>query len=143
MDVFWAAFGGGAAAGVVGVVGIMAVEWMRATREAAKLEVDSTFARVLGHYARDEGVLGLAEAVHRMTGLSARRFGLDGRGEIVEGAFADLVVFDPSRVRDAASFDDPKQPAEGIPHVFVNGTAVVSAGATTGERPGRPLRATR
>jgi dihydroorotase/N-acyl-D-amino-acid deacylase len=99
-----------------------------------------TFARVLGHYARDEGVLPLEEAVHRMTGLSARKFRLADRGELRQGAFADLVVFDPARVRDAASFEHPHRFAEGIPHVLVNGTAIVRDGEPTGERPGRPLR---
>lgn len=99
-----------------------------------------TFARVLGNYARDQGVLSLAEAVHRMTGLSARRFGLTDRGEIRAGAFADLVVFDPALVADIATYDDPHQPPAGIAHVFVNGAQVVKDGAHTHARPGRTLR---
>jgi N-acyl-D-amino-acid deacylase len=99
-----------------------------------------TFPRVLGRYARDEGILPLAEAIHRMTGLAAEKFRLADRGQVREGAFADLVVFDPATIRDAATFEDPHQPAEGIHHVLVNGTAVVRDGQPTGERPGRPVR---
>jgi N-acyl-D-aspartate/D-glutamate deacylase len=99
-----------------------------------------TFPRVLGRYARDERILPLAEAIHRMTGLPAAKFRLQGRGRVAEGAFADLVVFDPATIRDAATFEDPHRPAEGIPWVLVNGTAVVRDGAPTGARPGRPLR---
>lgn len=99
-----------------------------------------TFARVLGHYARDLGVLPLAEALHRMTGLPARRFGLAGRGELRAGAIADLVLFDPARIADVATYAEPHQPPAGIAHVLVNGVAVVRDGAHTGARPGRALR---
>jgi N-acyl-D-amino-acid deacylase len=95
---------------------------------------------VLGNYARDEGVLSLAEAVHRMTGLSARKFGFTDRGEVRAGAFADLVVFDPERIADIATYAEPHQPPAGIAHVFVNGTQVVKDGAHSGARPGRTLR---
>jgi N-acyl-D-glutamate deacylase/N-acyl-D-amino-acid deacylase len=80
-----------------------------------------TFARVLGHYARDEGLFPLHTAVHKMTGLPAARFGLRDRGAIREGAFADLVLFDPATVRDVADFRDPVRPAAGIHAVWVNG----------------------
>lgn len=99
-----------------------------------------TFARVLGHYARDLGVLSLAEAVHRMTGLPARRFGLTDRGVLRPGAWADLVLFDPARIADVATYADPHHPPAGIAHVLVDGTAVVRDGAHTGARPGRALR---
>ena len=99
-----------------------------------------TFPRVLGRYARDQGVLSLAAAVRRMTGLAADKFRLAGRGYIREGAFADLVLFDPGAVTDTATFDDPRRYPAGLPHVFVNGNAVVRDGAHTGARPGRPLR---
>ena len=99
-----------------------------------------TFARVLGNYARDEGVLSLAEAVHRMTGFPARKFGLANRGEVRTGAFADLVVFDPARIADIATYENPQQPPAGIPHVFVNGRHVVRDGVHTRARPGRTLR---
>lgn len=99
-----------------------------------------TFPRVLGHYSRDRGLFPLEEAVHRMTGLTAGKFGLDGRGIIAEGAYADLVLFDPETVLDRATFDDPVAPAAGIHAVFVNGQAVFDNGAVTSSRPGRVLR---
>jgi dihydroorotase/N-acyl-D-amino-acid deacylase len=99
-----------------------------------------TFAKVLGTYVRDEGVLSLAEGVHRMTGMSAARFGLVDRGAVRAGAFADLVVFDPGAIADVATYADPHHPPAGIAHVFVNGTAVVRDGGHTGARPGRTLR---
>jgi N-acyl-D-amino-acid deacylase len=102
-----------------------------------------TFARVLGHYARDLGLLSVAEAVHRMTGLSARKFGLADRGVIRAGAFADLVVFDPARIVDLGSYEEPNRPPAGIHHVFVNGARVVRDGTHTGARPGQVIRRTR
>jgi N-acyl-D-aspartate/D-glutamate deacylase len=99
-----------------------------------------TFARVLGHYARDLALFPLAEGVRRMTGLPAAKFGLHDRGVIRAGAFADLVLFDPQRILDRGSYDDPNHPPAGIHEVFVNGTIVVHAGSHTGARPGRPLR---
>lgn len=99
-----------------------------------------SFARVLGRYARDLGLFSLEEAVHRMTGFPARKFGLRDRGVIRENAFADLVLFDESRVLDLGTYEDPNQPPAGIHDVFVNGVRVVRDGAHTGARPGRPLR---
>jgi len=99
-----------------------------------------TFPRVLGHYVRTAGLFGLEEAVHRMTGVPARVFGLTGRGSIAAGAYADLVVFDPDLVADRATFDDPCRPAAGIHTVMTNGRAVWRGGAPTGARPGRVLR---
>ena len=96
-----------------------------------------TFPRVLGHYCRDEGVFTLEEAVHRMSGKPASVFGLTDRGEIREGAFADLVLFDPKTVIDTATFDAPETPARGIERVFVNGQLVWSELAWTGATPGR------
>jgi N-acyl-D-aspartate/D-glutamate deacylase len=101
-----------------------------------------TFPRVLGHYARDEGVLDLAEAVHRMTGLPAAKFGLDGRGTIRPGAFADLVMFQAGTIADTATYDDPRRYPTGVVTVWVNGEVVVHDGALTGARPGRALRRT-
>jgi N-acyl-D-amino-acid deacylase len=98
-----------------------------------------TFPRVLGRYVRALGVLALEEAVHRMTGLPARKFRLADRGAVREGAFADLVVFDPATVCDTGSYDDPHRFPAGIPHVLVNGRFVVRDGAHTGARPGRCL----
>jgi len=99
-----------------------------------------TFARVLGHYARDLALFPLEVAVYKMTGLTAARFGLEDRGVLRAGAYADLTLFDPMSVIDTASFDDPKQPARGIHTVIVNGEPVWSAGAATGARPGRVLK---
>ncbi|MFD4655742.1 amidohydrolase family protein [Kitasatospora sp. NPDC058444] len=101
-----------------------------------------TFPRYLGHYSRELGVLTLEEAIARMTGRPAARLGLDRRGRIAPGHHADLVLLDPGKVRDAATFEDPRLPAEGIEYVYVNGTAVVRQGGTTGARPGRALRRT-
>src|SRR5215469_3553453 len=98
------------------------------------------FPRVLGHYCRDLGLFPLEEAVRRMTGLSAARFGLTGRGTIAAGAYADVTVFDPATIADRATFEAPMTPAAGIEHVFVNGRRVWSDGKPTGERPGRALR---
>jgi N-acyl-D-amino-acid deacylase len=99
-----------------------------------------TFPRVLGHYARDVGLFPLEEAVHKMTGLPARRFGLSERGVLRPGVPADLVLFDPDRVIDRATFEAPKTPAAGIDLVLVNGRAVWRDGETTGARPGRAIR---
>lgn len=99
-----------------------------------------TFPRVLGHYARDEGLFTLETAVRKMTALTAEQFKLQDRGVIRPGAFADLVIFDPEKIEDSASFEHPTAPAKGIESVFVNGRKVWSDGAFTGARPGRALR---
>lgn len=99
-----------------------------------------TFARVLGHYARDEGVLSMAEAVRRMTDLPARNLGLVDRGRVAEGAFADIAVFDPHRIIDRATYADPHRYAEGMHHVVVNGTLALRDGEPTGTFAGRALR---
>jgi len=99
-----------------------------------------TFARVLGRYVREQGLLRLEEAVNRMTGLPAAKFGLVDRGEIRPGAWADMVLFDPETVLDTATYEDPRRYPDGIRDVFVNGVAVVRDGAHTGARPGRVLR---
>ncbi len=98
-----------------------------------------TFPRVLGHYARDEGLFSLEEAVHRMTGLTAKRFGLSERGTLQVGAFADLVLFNPATIQDTASFEEPKRPAAGIHGVWCNGRLTWDGRAATGDRPGRVL----
>ena len=99
-----------------------------------------TFPRVLGHYARDEKVLTLEDAVRRMTSLGAQRLGLKDRGLLREGYWADIVVFDPNRINDKATFATPKQYPEGINYVLVNGHVVIDRGNHTGERPGMALR---
>jgi N-acyl-D-amino-acid deacylase len=99
-----------------------------------------TFARLLGFYARERAALDLPTAVRKMTSLPADQIGLADRGRIARGKKADLVVFDASKVRDTATFDDPHRYPEGIVHVLVNGVPVVAKGAHTGARPGRVLR---
>lgn len=98
-----------------------------------------TFPRVLGYYCREQKLFSLPEAVHKMTGLTARRFGLKNRGQIREGYYADLVLFDPEMVRDAATFEDPVQPSLGITTVWVNGALSYENQAATGRRAGRFL----
>ena len=97
------------------------------------------FARVLGRYVRERGVLTLEEAVRKMSGATAQRIGLRRRGLVREGFFADLAVFDPARIVDRATFAEPHQYAEGVEYVLVNGTLVVDGGKHTGRRPGRVL----
>lgn len=99
-----------------------------------------SFARVLGHYARDEGVLDMATAIHRMTGFSAGKFGLVDRGLIREGAYADLVLFDPASIIDRGTYEDPNRYPAGIDTVIVNGIPVVRAGEVQRVLPGRVLR---
>jgi N-acyl-D-amino-acid deacylase len=99
-----------------------------------------TFPRVLGHYVREENVIGLEEAVRKMTSLAAQRMKLTDRGILREGMSADIVVFDPARIIDRATFDKPHQLAEGVSHVVVNGVSVVKDGSHTGAKPGRALR---
>ncbi|MFN4310987.1 MAG: N-acyl-D-amino-acid deacylase family protein [Ferrovibrio sp.] len=97
-----------------------------------------TFPRVLGHYARDLKLLSLEQAVHKMTGLTAKVFGMVDRGTIREGAYADLVLFDPATVIDTATFTAPKTPAKGILEVWVNGvSSYVGETGVTGASAGR------
>ena len=99
-----------------------------------------TFPRVLGRYARDLGILGLPQAVYKMTGGAAAALGLADRGTISEGKAADLVLFDPDTVADRASFDEPHQYPIGIETVIVNGVVVIARGQHTGALPGQLLR---
>lgn len=99
-----------------------------------------TFPRVLGHYSRDLGLFSLETAVYKMTGLTAARFGLVDRGVLREGAFADLVLFDPATVADTATYEAPMQVAQGIEQVIANGQCTWRRGESTGVRAGRPLR---
>lgn len=99
-----------------------------------------TFARVLGHYVRDEQVMPFHTAIHKMAMLPAQRIGLNDRGRITAGAIADIAVLDPAAIRDTATFENPHQYAEGAEHVFVAGEAVLLDAKMTGARPGRILR---
>ncbi|NOI27289.1 N-acyl-D-amino-acid deacylase family protein [Vibrio coralliilyticus] len=95
-----------------------------------------TFPKVLGHYCREEALFSLAEAIHKMTGMSARRYNLKNRGEIKPGAFADLVLFNPDTIKDTATFENPISVAEGIESVFVNGELSYLKGEVTENRNG-------
>jgi N-acyl-D-amino-acid deacylase len=99
-----------------------------------------SFPRVLGRYVRKEGLLTLPEAVRRMTSLPASILGLEDRGILREGAFADVVVFDPELVEDRATLEEPRLRAQGVEMVLVNGRAVYRAGTLTGALPGVALR---
>ncbi|HEU5317576.1 MAG TPA: D-aminoacylase [Chloroflexota bacterium] len=99
-----------------------------------------TFARVLGRYVREQGVLKWEAALHKMTGQPAARLGLKQRGFLRTGQWADVVVFDPQTVQDEATFVEPHRFASGIDHVLVNGVPVVRNGEHTGATPGRVLR---
>lgn len=99
-----------------------------------------TFPRVLARYWREQRVLSLAQAVHKMTGLPARKLGLKDRGVIRVGAKADLVLFNHKKVADLATYEDPHRYPAGIEHVFVNGRLVIKGGEHTGSLPGRVLR---
>jgi N-acyl-D-amino-acid deacylase len=98
------------------------------------------FPRVLGHYARDEGLFSQEQAVYKMTGRPTERLGLLSKGRVAPGFDADLVVYDPATVADRATFKDPHQYPTGIPHVLVAGQFVVRDGQSTGALPGRVLR---
>jgi N-acyl-D-amino-acid deacylase len=110
------------------------------TDEATHPRTYGTFARVLGHYCRDRGVMTFPEAIRRMTSLPADTLRLAGRGRLAVGSFADVVVLDPATVADRATWDDPHRYAVGVRHVVVNGVVAVRDGRPTGERPGRRLR---
>ena len=98
-----------------------------------------SFARVLGKYVRDEKVIPMREAIRRLSGFPATNLGLDHRGFLKEGMFADVVVFDPAMIADRATFDKPHQYAVGMKQVFVNGVQVIKDGEHTGAKPGRAL----
>jgi len=102
-----------------------------------------TFPRVLGHYVRDKKVLTLEQAVHKMTGLSARYLGITDRGTIAPGAHADLVLFDPATVADRATLQNPSALSLGIDKVWVNGRLVFQERRSTGARAGQVIRATK
>jgi N-acyl-D-amino-acid deacylase len=98
-----------------------------------------TFPRVIGRYSREEKLFSLSNAIHKMTGMPAQRFGLAGRGFIRKDYAADLVLFDSDTIIDAATFDNPIQPAHGIAAVWVNGVLTYTSQGATGTRAGRFL----
>ncbi len=95
------------------------------------------FARLLGKYVRDEQVISLEEAVHKLSQLPATNLKIEKRGSLTEGNYADVVLFDATTITDKATFEDPHQYSEGMQHVFVNGTQVLKDGEHTGETPGQ------
>lgn len=99
-----------------------------------------SFPRILGRYVREQGVLSLEEAVRKMTSFPANRVGLADRGLLKPGFFADVVVFDPGRIIDLATFEDPGRLSRGVSFVLVNGQVVLDGGVQTKAFPGRPLR---
>ncbi len=99
-----------------------------------------SFPRFIKRYTMEEGLMGLAEAIRRLTSLPAATFGLKARGLIHEGFYADMVVFDPEKLCDTATFDEPFRKAEGVVHLFVNGAAAIKYGELTGNGAGKVLR---
>jgi N-acyl-D-amino-acid deacylase len=98
------------------------------------------FSRILGKYVRDEKIITMQEAIRRMTSLPAYNIGIAERGQLSEGYYADVVVFDPEKIADQATFEEPHQYATGVWHVFVNGEQVLKNGRHTGATPGRVVR---
>jgi N-acyl-D-amino-acid deacylase len=98
------------------------------------------FSRLLGKYVRDEGIVPLEEAIRKLTSLPAKNLKIEKRGALKVGFYADIVVFDPEKIQDHATFANPHQYATGMRHVFVNGEQVLNEGEHTGAKPGRILR---
>lgn len=98
------------------------------------------FARLLGKYVREEKVIPLEEAVHKLTLLSAEKLNIQKRGKLASGYFADIVIFDPETIQDHATFAEPHQYASGVQHVFVNGEQVLKDGEHTDAKPGKFVR---
>jgi len=99
-----------------------------------------SFARLLARYVRDEGIVSLADAVRRLSGLPAENLGIERRGRLAPGYYADVVVFDPATIQDHGTFEQPHQFATGVRQVFVNGQCVFRDGEHTDARPGRVVR---
>ena len=99
-----------------------------------------TFPRILGRYVRQDSVISLEFAIRKMTSLAAQRVGLNERGLLKPGMFADITVFDPATIIDNATFEQPQQLSTGVTHVMVNGQLVVDEGKITPALPGRALR---
>lgn len=126
---------------------VMSAPWLSIGSDGSALNLDypgkphprsfGTHPRVLGKYTREDKTLTLEDAVRKMTSLPAQVLGLKDRGVIREGSWADLVVFDPDAVADAATYEEPKQYPKGIDYVLVNGAVVVEQGRHTGARPGK------
>ena len=98
------------------------------------------FSRLLGKYVRDENVISLEEAIHKLTTLPATNLKIKKRGALQTGFYADLAIFNPENIQDHATFKDPLQFSTGMVHVFVNGTQVLKNGEHTGELPGQVVK---
>ena len=126
--------------------------WIKWGTDADGMDPDSTggllshpraygnYPRLLGRYVREQRVISLEEAIRKGTSAVARRLMIKERGLLEEGFYADLIIFDPATVIDRATFEQPHQLSVGIEHVFVNGSAVVTAGKHTGAKPGKIVR---
>jgi N-acyl-D-amino-acid deacylase len=110
------------------------------TEDAIHPRTYGSFARLLGKYVKDEKLMSMHEAIRRMTSLPASNLKLVKRGSLKAGNYADVVIFDPATIKDRATFDEPHQYAEGVVHVFVNGSQVLDQGNHTGALPGRCVR---
>jgi dihydroorotase/N-acyl-D-amino-acid deacylase len=99
-----------------------------------------TYPRILGRFVREQRILTLEDAVRKMTSAVAGRLSIPDRGQIREGMYADVMVFDPNTIIDRATYEKPHQLSEGVKYVLVNGVAVVSDGKVTGAKPGRIVR---
>lgn len=131
----------------------VALPWVSFNSDAASLATEGvflnsnphpraygSFARVLGKFVRDEQVITLQEAIRKLAALPAQNMRIDRRGELKQGFYADVVVFDPAEVQDHATFVEPHQYSTGMVHVFVNGEQVLKDGEHTGATPGRAVR---
>jgi len=128
---------------------VMKQPWVAVASDGSALNLEAagvphprnyaTNPRVLGYYVREQKVLTLEDAVRKMTSLPAQILGLPDRGQVREGFAADIVVFDPAKVRETNSFEKPKSYPEGLPYVLVNGVLVIDNGRHTGARPGKPI----
>jgi dihydroorotase/N-acyl-D-amino-acid deacylase len=125
--------------------------WMKFGTDAEGVDPDSakgathprtygTYPRILGRFVREQRILTLEDAVRKMTSAVANRLSIRDRGQLREGMFADVVIFDPNTIIDRATYERPHQLSEGVRYVFVNGVAVVSGGRPTGAKPGRIVR---
>ena len=125
--------------------------WMKFGTDAEAFDPDSariathpraygTYPRILGRFVRDQRILTLEDAVRKMSGAVAERLSIRDRGELREGMYADIMIFDPKTIIDRATYEKPHQLSEGVKYVMVNGTAVVSDGKVTGAKPGKIVR---
>ena len=132
---------------------VVALPWVSFNSDAASLASEGvflnsnphpraygSFARVLAKYVREENLISLEEAIRKLAALPAQTMRIDNRGELKEGFYADVVVFDPETIQDRATFVEPHQYATGMLHVFVNGEQVLKDGEHTGLTPGRVVR---